>query len=150
MALRATTALADVAIELVGSSYNIIISGTISKDDANKIAQREAGLEFGFFDPVFNLNSLGGDLDAAMLIGRIVRRIEGRTLVAHDARCFSSCALIYIAGVNRLVKWDLSGSGLIGLHRPYFASSPQRRETIERETPKMSKRCSALTFQIVP
>jgi hypothetical protein len=76
-------------------------------------------------------------VDAAMLIGRIVRRSEGFTGVAHDARCFSSCALIYVAGVNRIVDWNASGSGLIGLHRPYFASSPQSRETIEREAPLM-------------
>jgi hypothetical protein len=32
---------------------------------------------------------------------------------------------------------NTSGSGLIGLHRPYFASSPQQRETTEREAPLM-------------
>ena len=37
---------ADGTIELDGG-YKIKISGTISKDDASKIAQREAELEFG-------------------------------------------------------------------------------------------------------
>jgi hypothetical protein len=45
--------------------------------------------------------------------------------------CYSSCALIYIAGVSRF------NDGVIGLHRPYFAAAPQSRQSIERETPLM-------------
>jgi hypothetical protein len=41
--------------------------------------------------------------------------------------------LIYIAGVSR----GVSVTGVVGLHRPYFASSPQSRQTIEREAPSM-------------
>jgi hypothetical protein len=135
--LLVTTAFADVSVELVSGSYKVKIFGTISRQDATTIAQRENDLELGSYNPTFYLNSQGGDVDAAMSIGRIVRRIDGFTRVEHDAECFSSCALIYIAGVNRIVDWDANASGQIGLHRPYLASSPQKRDTIERETPKL-------------
>ena len=76
------TALADVSIESGLTGYKINIFGTISRDDATKLAQREAEaeLEFGF-NPELFLNSTGGDVDAAMSIGRIVRRIDGFTQV---------------------------------------------------------------------
>ena len=132
------TALADVSIESGLLRYKINVFGTISRDDATKLAQREAEaeLEFGF-NPELFLNSTGGDVDAAMSIGRIVRRIDGFTQVKRNAQCYSSCALIYIAGVDRYVGVDLLGTGLIGLHRPYFASFPQARAVIEREAPQM-------------
>jgi len=113
------------------------IFGTISQQDAATIAKRENDLELGSYTPTFYLNSQGGDVDAAMSIGRIVRQIDGFTKVEHDAECFSSCALIYIAGANRIVDWDANTSGQIGLHRPYLASSPQKRDIIKRETPKL-------------
>lgn len=137
--IASRTALADISIELASGIYRVKIFGTISQNDANKIRQRESDLEFGILNPEFYLNSPGGDVDAALSIGRIIRRIDGFTRVEHDAQCFSSCALLYIAGVNRIVDWDTAGSGKIGLHRPYFASSPQRRATIEREAPKLLK-----------
>src|SRR5437899_1556593 len=74
-----TTSFADVAFELVSGTYRVKIFGTISKDDASQIAQHEAAFESGRSNPEFDLNSLGGDVDAAMLIGRIVRRDEGYT-----------------------------------------------------------------------
>jgi hypothetical protein len=131
------TALADVSIESGLTGYKINIFGTISRDDATKLAQREAELELGVLNPEVFLNSTGGDVDAAMSIGRIVRRIDGFTRVERNAHCYSSCALIYIAGVDRYVGVDLLGTGLIGLHRPYFASFPQARAVIEREAPQM-------------
>ena len=43
----------------------------------------------------------------------------------------ASCALIFISGVFR------QNNGLLGLHRPYIASSPQGREAIEKQFPLM-------------
>ena len=56
----------------------------------------------------------GGDVDAAMKIGQIIRENEWPVTVSGNSKCFSSCALIYIAGVSRM------NVGVIGLHRPYF------------------------------
>jgi hypothetical protein len=73
-----TSSFADVAFELVSWSkkFKVKISGTISKEDASQIASHEAGFEYGLINPEFDLNSLGGDVEAAMLIGRIIRRNE--------------------------------------------------------------------------
>ena len=73
------------------------------------------------------LNSPGGDVAAAMEIGRIIRSVDGITHIPVNYRCYSSCALIFIAGI-----WRENG-GKLGLHRPYFASAPPSREQIEKQ-----------------
>jgi hypothetical protein len=83
------------------------------------------------------LDSPGGDVDAALQIGRIIRKHEGITHIEVDRQCYSSCALLFIAGVSRL------NFGLIGLHRPYLASTPQSRESIERKIPLMLQKLKA-------
>jgi hypothetical protein len=124
---------ADVTFEPSILGYKINIFGTITKADAARISARETDFDHGGWPPQVLLNSTGGDLDAAMEIGRIIRRNNARAFVEPGAKCFSSCSLIYIAGVFR----GVSLSGVVGLHRPYFASSPQSRQTIEREAPLM-------------
>jgi hypothetical protein len=120
---------ADVKIERDAPFRGIFIYNTISKADANYIAQRETYFETGGM--FLTLDSTGGDVDAALQIGRIIRKNEGIINVREHYKCYSSCALIYIAGVQR------SNFGVIGLHRPYLASTPQSRQSIERETPLM-------------
>ena len=114
------------------SSYTINIFGTITKSDAHEIALRETDFAYSNFLIVY-LDSVGGDVVAAQAIGRTIRKNDGRVIVNTDAKCLSSCALIYIAGVSR----GVSVTGMVGLHRPYFASLPQSRQTLERETPLM-------------
>jgi hypothetical protein len=63
--------------------------------------------------PVLDLDSPGGDLDAAMQAGRIVRTWQGITDVPKGAQCASACVFVLLGGVQRLVE------GTIGLHRPY-------------------------------
>ena len=62
---------------------------------------------------VVYLDSPGGDLDAAMQVGRIVRRWQVTAIVDREAQCASACVLVLLGGVQRLV------TGNIGLHRPY-------------------------------
>ncbi len=120
---------ADVKIEKTRSAhFSIKISNTITKKDADDIAQRVG--DFDDADIWVYLNSSGGDVDAAMQIGRIIRKY-GATVQVGKMECYSSCALIYIAGTTRL------SSGKIGLHRPYFASAPQNPREIERQVPIM-------------
>ena len=120
---------ADVKIEkTIFSSYDISITNTITQSDADKIAQRAT--EFGINALRMTLtDSSGGDVDAAIQIGRIIRENDATVYV--DGKCYSSCALIYIAGVTRI------NSGVIGLHRPYFGSTPQSRQSVERQLPLM-------------
>jgi hypothetical protein len=88
------------------------ITGTIWDRDAGRL--HNLADELAKTTPQFMLDSIGGDILAAMRIGRLVRKLEGRTTVAARAKCHSACALIFIAGVERI------SVGEIGLHRPYL------------------------------
>lgn len=123
---------ADVNIERHNNgSVWIDIVNTISKNDANYIAQRSPDFENASVDVRVRLSSSGGDVDAAMQIGRIIRTNEASVSVGQNAKCYSSCALLYIAGVRRV------NFGTIGLHRPYLSAAPQSRQAIERGVPLM-------------
>src|ERR1035437_6412314 len=91
---------ADVGFKEDKDIIDIYIFNTISKTDANYIAQRATNLEYKV--TVVTLNSVGGNVDAAMQIGRIIRKSEAHVIVSDNMKCFSSCGLIYIAGVYRI------------------------------------------------
>jgi hypothetical protein len=95
----------------------IEISGEITQQDFAFVSSRSKEFEFKRRLSVY-LNSPGGDVGVAMKIGRIIRSVDGETLIVAKARCYSSCALIFIAGVERF------NIGELGLHRPYFAAAP--------------------------
>jgi hypothetical protein len=131
--LFCTSASAD-AYRLTSRSLDeflpqILIRGQITQQD------------FAFFSSYANefklkslqvfLDSPGGDVDAAMKIGRMIRSAEGETQIILNKRCSSSCALIFIAGVKR------NNYGELGLHRPYFSSAPLSAAQIEKQMPIM-------------
>ena len=99
------------------NNSTVHITGTIWDRDAGRM--QNLADEFAKVTPQFSLDSKGGDVLAAMRIGQLIRKLEGRTTVAARAKCHSACALIFIAGVERT---DL---GEIGLHRPYLDSDPE-------------------------
>jgi hypothetical protein len=103
------------------SHGNIFIElyGTISQADADNLVRYADKLSYGAQPQIF-LNSTGGDADAAMRIGRLIRGMDGATYAAD--RCYGSCALIFIAGVTRF------NLGKIGLHRPYLTTLAQAGE----------------------
>jgi hypothetical protein len=131
--LSCTSAFAE-AYRLTSSPIDefeprIVIRGQITQQD------------FAFFSSQVNefkskplrvfLDSPGGDVDAAMKIGRIIRSADGETRIPLNRRCSSSCALIFISGVKRF------NFGELGLHRPYFASAPLSNAQIEKQMPIM-------------
>ena len=108
------------------SIVELFIYGIITERDANALEALSPELEQRLF-PWIKLDSIGGDVDAAMKIGRLVRQYEGFTSIEREdslanANCYSSCALIFIAGVRRSI---VSPGGQLGLHRPYLASMPR-------------------------
>jgi len=126
------TARADVSRpEDNGIYVTLWVTGTISEADAFQFELLSSKFEHKILS-IF-LNSRGGDVTAAMKIGRIVRKYDGWTVINGDNKCYSSCALIYIAGVDR----NINGRGELGLHRPYFAAAPQSREAIQKQVPIM-------------
>ncbi len=135
------TANADIKITR-GDEIFVTIGGTITDSDAKEFQKLSQEFEYKPF--TVHLGSMGGDVSAAMQIGRLIRKYDGTTLIVNLApwlstnpkslahRCYSSCALIFIAGVHRVVN-----DGELGLHRPYFASAPQSRESLEKQVPLM-------------
>jgi hypothetical protein len=113
------------------TSGNIVIElrGTISQADAENLARNADKLSYGSQPQIF-LNSAGGDVDAAMQIGRLVRSLDGATYSAD--KCYGSCVLIFIAGVARF------NLGKLGLHSPYLVLSAQNGEpTLPSLLPKL-------------
>jgi hypothetical protein len=111
------------------NSIDIDVSGEITQRDLAFF--RLQSKEFESKQLGVWLNSRGGDVAAAMEIGRIIRSVDGWTHIPSGDRCYSSCALIFIAGVVR------TNVGELGLHRPYFASAPLSRDQIEKQMPIM-------------
>jgi hypothetical protein len=60
------------------------------------------------------LASNGGDIDAAMDLGRMLRDAGIFTLVGKTDQCMSACVFAFMGGERRSV------AGRLGIHRPYF------------------------------
>jgi len=67
--------------------------------------------------PVFFLDSHGGDIYAAMEIGRLLRKERAVAVVTRAASCMSACIFVLLGAVRRVVD------GPIGIHRPYSDST---------------------------
>jgi hypothetical protein len=121
---------ADVSkIERKEPLLDIWIQGPITAQDARQFQALEP--ELARSSVRVYLNSHGGSVAAAITIGKLIRKYDGKTSIAVPGKCYSSCALIFISGVERL------NLGELGLHRPYLADAPQSREALEKRVPLM-------------
>lgn len=112
--------LARADLEITHSTRcEVTISGEITAQDAEKLASSVCPSPFILLN-----DSPGGDVRAGMKIGRWIREHEGPTSVEKDQYCYSTCALVFIAGIERF------NLGVIGLHRLYLTGAPQPKETI--------------------
>lgn len=68
--------------------------------------------------PVF-LNSPGGNVGAAVAMGRLLRAYAAEVYVDSDHRCASACILVLAGGVTRTA---FTG-GQLYIHRPFFDAS---------------------------
>jgi hypothetical protein len=116
------SAQADVAISRdAARACAVTVSNEITAADAARV---QSLLDCS--DVQLWLSGPGGDARAAMVIGRWAREREAITAIDSDSHCYSSCALIFIGGVNRV------NLGEIGLHRPYFAGAPLSEPEVAR------------------
>lgn len=100
----------------------IYLIGAITPEDpaefqkASDIASRNAKTKASDGSPVIllHLDSMGGDLTAALLMGEIVRERGMMTVV--NPSCVSACIFVLQAGVVRMAIPDSQ----IGLHSPHF------------------------------
>lgn len=70
----------------------------------------------------FRLNSKGGDVDAAIQIGRHLRRLSAIAAVVGADECLSACVFVLAGATQRL----LSDTAAIGIHRPYLIRTDLR------------------------
>jgi hypothetical protein len=68
---------------------------------------------------ILELNSDGGDWNAALEIGRVLRLTRSTVNVRKGNDCLSACVMVLAGATNRIV----SKGARIGIHRPYSSSN---------------------------
>lgn len=111
-------AIADVSytVNEINNDKAIVIFDSIKQEDVNKFQSMIKQLRMN--DPNIiirvDLKSNGGDVDAALKIGGIMRKtIASVAVVPEKGICASACVFILAGAANRIV------SGQVGIHRPY-------------------------------
>jgi hypothetical protein len=105
----------------------VILFGPITRADVDSAAVMARLLRSGSQRLAGNtvwLSSDGGDVDAGMDLGRLLRALGVDTAVGENDRCLSSCVFAFMGGERRSV------AGRLGIHRPYFSytqDAPDRK-----------------------
>jgi hypothetical protein len=106
------------------SVWSFRLDGTINSEmeRATRLLQQAVENDSGFsralrsFDTIrFSLNSVGGSVEIAIRMGRVLRQLNAAVEVQRSHRCFSSCVFLIAGAVDRSLLF-----GSIGIHRPYF------------------------------
>jgi hypothetical protein len=119
----------------------LLISGQIRREDLKdflaftRVAREDdSSPAKGFY--WVDLDSIGGDVETALAMGRILRLDTGAFAhVPDNSKCFSSCVFVLAGATKRYV------SGTVGIHRPYApvdnattaSAQKQRYESLEKE-----------------
>lgn len=106
------TVYADVECEEMFDSTSLRVKGTIKATDV--VAARNCIESAEKLSSLVALDSPGGDVYAAMELGRLLR--ENRLMAAvplPPGQCMSSCVFVLAGSIDRNVY------GKIGIHRPY-------------------------------
>lgn len=72
---------------------------------------------------IVRLNSDGGSVESALVLGKIVRDLSMVAIVPAGGRCTSACVFVFAGGVTR------AANGLVGIHRPYLSTVPADSST---------------------
>ncbi len=95
----------------------VFLSGEITRADVDSAEVMARLLRSGkqkLADNTVWLASNGGDMDAAMHLGRLLRELGAFTFIGKDDQCLSACAFAFMGGERRRV------AGLLGIHRPFL------------------------------
>ena len=116
----------------------VFLSGEITPADLDSALVMEGLLKSGKQRIAGNtvwFSSNGGDIDAGMAIGRLLRRLGVFTLIGRNDQCLSACVFAFMGGQRRSV------AGRLGIHRPYFPfTDASNRDTRFRHLQKTLKR----------
>ncbi|MBE0612784.1 MAG: hypothetical protein IH604_03865 [Burkholderiales bacterium] len=111
--------LAD-GTQIASEEVQVSLRGEISARDVYAAKVMESLIKRGrqrIAGNAVSFSGKGGDVDAAMEVGRLLRRLGVSTIVASEEQCLSSCVFAFMGGDQRRVE------GRIGIHRPYFSST---------------------------
>lgn len=98
-----------------GRVLTVVIGGTITRGDRDALlATRDTAATAELRMAI--LGSDGGDLEAAMEMGRYLRSMDFTTVVLPDMVCYSACVFLLAGGLDKKVQ------GHVGIHRPYFTT----------------------------
>lgn len=108
------SALADVSLHplVAGDRDGLWISGQISPNDP-AVLMKNLQLQR---HPIILLDSPGGDVHAAIELGRILRRTSTTAMVYNGKVCMSACVFVLAGAADRTI------GGKVGIHRPYQPS----------------------------
>lgn len=102
-------------------SFEIRISGAITASTPDEIkqafAERDAMMEREGRQNDWlsiHIDSGGGNVPAAIVVGRLLRAMDAPIEIDPDATCASACVLVFAGATHRLMF------GRLGIHRPYF------------------------------
>jgi hypothetical protein len=93
------------------------------------------------------LKSFGGSYSEGLKIAELIYSHGISTLIESGSECFSSCAIIFMAGVapNQLVPMrKLSASGVLGFHAPYLTMPDEKYSKEQLEDVVQSMRVAIL------
>lgn len=95
----------------------VVVSGNITREDkagADVMAEMLAAGRQKLSGNTVWFASNGGDIDAAMELGRLLRRLGVFAVVDKNDQCLSACVFAFMGGERRSV------AGRLGIHRPFF------------------------------
>ena len=124
----------------------VFLQGYITSEDVSSAKVMENLIREGRQKIAANSVSLasnGGEVDAAMELGRLLRKVGVSTVVARGEQCLSSCVFAFMGGDRRTV------AGSLGIHRPYFSSLrevPDRRIQYRQLQKKLQEFIDDLDF----
>lgn len=122
------------------NNFFLELKGDITAGDGARLTRVIKELEFQLGGQscsnkflFMRLISDGGSVDAAMELGRVIRKYGMRVVVPSNSNCLSSCVLALAAGADRIAL------GRVGIHRPYFEdlSNTSSVEEIRKRQDKM-------------
>jgi hypothetical protein len=101
----------------VGCSFAMWLSGEIGSSTVNEVKElldRRRAWIGGEQENSFYIDSPGGNVAAAMAIGRMIRKERLTVLVWKGQECLSACVMVLVGAAHR------GFYGKIGIHRPFF------------------------------
>jgi hypothetical protein len=96
--------VAKVSEDIAPGDYEALLNGI--KANPGKFARK-----------IIMLDSIGGSVNEAIRIGRLLRETGFDSLVPSTGVCQGSCVYLLAAGHRKTVR------GYVGIHRPYYAGS---------------------------